>query len=198
MTATINASTSSGLITTADTSGTLALQSNGTTQFTVSSTGAYGQLKSYGAIAATSGTSINFTSIPSWVKRITVMLADVSTSGTSFNLVQLGVAGTPQTTGYAGSYDDYTSTVGVSSISQTGFPYDTGASAAYITRGSFTLSLVGSNVWVISSLISSNPGRFAQCSGSVTLSGTLDMIRLTTVNGTDTFDAGSINIMYEG
>jgi hypothetical protein len=32
----------------------------------------------------------------------------------------------------------------------------------------------------------------------VSLSGTLDRIRLTTVNGSDTFDAGSINIIYEG
>jgi hypothetical protein len=33
--------------------------------------------------------------------------------------------------------------------------------------------------------------------GSVTLSGTLDRVRITTVNGTDTFDAGTINILYE-
>ena len=149
------------------------------------------------AVASTSGTSIDFTGIPSWVKRITVMFNGVSLSGTSFNLAQLGVSGTPQTTGYAGSYEDYSSTPGVSAISQAGFPYATGANNTYLTRGSFTLSAVGSNVWVISSLISSNPGRFAMCSGAVTLSGTLDMIRLTTVNGTDTFDAGTINILYE-
>jgi hypothetical protein len=35
-------------------------------------------------------------------------------------------------------------------------------------------------------------------SGSKTLAGTLDRIRITTVNGTDTFDAGQINILYEG
>ena len=38
----------------------------------------------------------------------------------------------------------------------------------------------------------------ASVTGAVSLSGTLDRIRLTTVNGTDTFDAGSVNIMYEG
>ncbi len=67
----INASTSSGLVTSADTSGTIELQSNGTTRLTVASTGAYGQLVSATAQASTSGTSIDFTSIPSWVKRIT-------------------------------------------------------------------------------------------------------------------------------
>jgi hypothetical protein len=83
MSVTINASTSSGLVQTADTSGTLALQGNGTTQFTVDSTGAYGQIKSGTAVASTSGTSIDFTSIPSWVKRITVMFDSVSTNGSS-------------------------------------------------------------------------------------------------------------------
>lgn len=35
--------------------------------------------------------------------------------------------------------------------------------------------------------------------GSIkTLSATLDRVRLTTVNGTDTFDAGLVNIIYEG
>jgi hypothetical protein len=34
-------------------------------------------------------------------------------------------------------------------------------------------------------------------SGTKSLSATLDRIRITTVNGTDTFDAGSINILYE-
>jgi hypothetical protein len=34
--------------------------------------------------------------------------------------------------------------------------------------------------------------------GDVALSGTLDRIRITTVNGTDTFDAGTINVSWEG
>lgn len=33
--------------------------------------------------------------------------------------------------------------------------------------------------------------------GTISLAGALDNVRLTTVNGTDTFDAGSINILYE-
>ena len=90
MAVTLNASTSSGLVQTADTSGTIELQSNGTTKLTVASTGAYGQLVSGTAVASTSGTSIDFTGIPSWVKRITVMFNGVSTSGTSFKQIQIG------------------------------------------------------------------------------------------------------------
>ena len=149
------------------------------------------------AIASTSGTSVDFTGIPSWVKRITVMFQGVSTSGTSIELLQLGVSGTPQTTGYTGSYSEYASSVSTSAISQTGFPFASGAAAAYTANGQLTLCLLNSNVWTISSTLSSNPGRQAICYGSVALSGTLNMIRITTVNGTDTFDAGTINILYE-
>ena len=200
----INASTSSGLVTSADTSGTIELQSNGTTKLTVSSSGVnIGQMNG-GAITAgtavtlTNQTSVDFTSIPSWVKRITVMFSGVSTSGTSIRLVQLGVSGTPQTTGYTGSYGEYAATLGTSSITQAGFPVLAGASAAYSADGFCTICLLNSNTWTISSTMSSNPARQAVCYGSVALTGTLNMVRVTTVNGTDTFDAGSINILYEG
>jgi len=45
------------------------------------------------AVASTSGTSIDFTSIPSWVKRVTVMFAGVSTNGTGSYLIQIGDSG---------------------------------------------------------------------------------------------------------
>jgi hypothetical protein len=103
MSVTINASTSSGLVQTADTSGTVEIQSNGTTKFTVASTGAYGQITSGTAVASTSGTSIDFTSLPSWVKKITVIFNQVSVSGTSSTLIQLGTGSTTYTTtGYVG------------------------------------------------------------------------------------------------
>lgn len=191
MAVTLNASTSTGYIQTADTSGDLALQSNGTTQFTVSSTGAYGQLKSGTAVASTSGTSIDFTSIPSWVKRITVMFSGVSTSGTSAVLVQLGTSGGVVTSGYLGSANSANFTTGFS---------DGLANASAVRHGTYIITSFGSNTWCSSVVIGASgitptntPGGF-----SVTLSGTLDRVRITTVNGTDTFDAGSINILYEG
>jgi hypothetical protein len=58
--------------------------------------------------------------------------------------------------------------------------------------------LLGSNTWVLSSVISPTASNFMYVgAGDKVLSGTLDRIRLTTSNGTDTFDAGSVNILYE-
>jgi hypothetical protein len=198
MSSLINASTSSGLIQTADTSGTLELQSNGTTQLTVSSTGAYGQLKSATAQASTSGTSIDFTSIPSWVKRITVMLNGVSTSGTSNYQIQIG-AGSVITSGYTGQMTSMNSAGSAAILAYTnGFcVYNTGSASASV-YGHAVLTLVSGNIWIYSSNILSTDPRASVGSGGYPLSGTLDRIRVTTVNGTDTFDAGSINILYEG
>jgi hypothetical protein len=192
MAVTINASTSSGLVQTADTSGTINIQSNGTTQFTVDSTGAYGQLERGTAVASTSGTSIDFTSIPSWVKRITVMFSAVSTSGTSIVQVQLG-AGSVTTSGYTSgsmySTTTYTSTTGLA------LPFAAAVDSRY---GSMVITNLSGNLWNASNAIYTT-GPAAGCGGgSITLGGTLDRIRITTVNGTDTFDAGTINILYEG
>jgi len=145
------------------------------------------------AVASTSGTSIDFTSIPSWVKRITVMLNVVSTSGTSPVQLQLG-AGSIDTTGYTGCYKQE-GTAGT--LYSTGMVLG-GYAAADVRSGAFTLSSFGSNIWVISGAVGlSNASLTGQTGGVKTLSGTLDRIRITTVGGTDTFDAGSINILYE-
>jgi hypothetical protein len=195
MAAIINASTSSGLIQTADTSGTLALQSNGTTQFTVSSTGSYGQLKFGTAVASTSGTSIDFTSIPSWVKRITVLFNGVSTSGTSLVLIQIG-SGSVTTSGYLSTSVGANGSI---SNSTAGFLQAYVMVAAQAYTGQNVITLISSNTYVSSgNFISTNANNGMNNSGSITLAGTLDRVRITTVNGTDTFDAGSINIMYEG
>ena len=142
------------------------------------------------AQASTSGTNIDFTGIPSWVKRVTVMFNGVSTNGTSRVIIQIG-AGSFDTSGYLGS---------VSAVNfSTGFGLDDIANAAGVRHGSGTLSLIGSNGWIWAGCggRSDTSGIQYVAGGSKTLSGTLDRVRITTVNGTDTFDAGSINIMYE-
>jgi hypothetical protein len=145
------------------------------------------------AVATTSGTSINFTDIPSWAKRITLQFNGISASGTSNWLVQIG-SGSIQTTGYvAGSQNGGSSII----TSTAGMIYLTGV-AAYTYLGLFTLTSFGSNIWVSSHSTARSDGAATMGGGSVTLSGALDRVRLTTVNGTDTFDAGSINILYEG
>jgi len=197
MAVTLNASTSSGFIQTADTSGDLALQSNGTTQFNVTSTGAYGQIKSGTAVASTSGTSIDFTSIPSWVKRITVMFDGVSTNGSSNVILQIGDSGGIEDTGYVGSHTVATGTVSTTS-NTTHFTVYSQTAASNIFSGLAIINLLSGNTWAASGTTGSAVPRGTTFGGSKTLSGTLDRVRITTGNGTDTFDAGSINILYEG
>jgi hypothetical protein len=152
------------------------------------------------AVATTSGTSINFTDIPSWVKRVTVMFNGVSTNGTSGVILQIG-AGSVDVATYT-SAASYSGSGQGASTATTGFvvtPAVAGA-AANIYTGIIVLGLIGSNIWIQSNSASLIQGAntFAVTGGGTkTLSGTLDRVRITTINGTDTFDAGSINILYE-
>jgi hypothetical protein len=158
--------------------------------------GALYPLVSGTAVASTSGTNIDFTGIPSWVKRVTVMFNGVSTNGTNLKLVQIG-SGSPQTTGYLSS-STTTGTTSSTSTTATGFNFGTNIAADTI-NGIMTIATLGGNVWVSSHAAYANTtpqGVFG--GGAVTLSGVLDRVRITTVGGTDTFDAGSINILYEG
>jgi len=149
------------------------------------------------AVASTSGTSIDFTSIPSWVKRITVMLNGVSTNGTSGMVAQIG-SGSVTTTGYS-SIVGVTTTSGSAGggTATTYFYVATNISAATTLQGSMILSLLGSNTWVCQGATYSRADSANTLAGSVTLSGALDRVRITTTNGTDTFDAGSINLLWE-
>jgi hypothetical protein len=154
-----------------------------------------GILTSGTSVASTSGTSIDFTSIPSWVKRITVMFSGVSTNGSSHSLIQLGDSGGVEVTGYLASSSDYTGSAGYT----TGFGIYSGG-ASNIHHGVVTFALLNSstNTWSCSGVINNSSGNFViSMAGSKPLSDVLDRIRITTVNGTDAFDAGSINILYE-
>lgn len=147
------------------------------------------------AVASTSGTSIDFTGIPSWVKRITVMLNGVSVSGTSPIIVQLGDSGGIETTGYVGSGANGAN----AAVSfTTGFPAVVSIIAAHAASGLVTIATLGSNIWAGNTVMGvSSTGNPQYGGASKTLSDVLDRIRITTVNGTGTFDAGSINILYE-
>lgn len=152
------------------------------------------------AQATTSGTSIDFTAIPSWVKRITVMLNGVSTNGTSLVILTLGTSLGLETSGYIGASAQLFNGATVSSTNLTSSIIVEGAASVSAVRsGAITLTLLGSNTWVISGAIGRSDANATQLiAGAKTLAGTLDRLRLTTANGTDTFDAGSANIMYEG
>ncbi len=150
------------------------------------------------AKASTSGTSVDFTGIPSWVKRVTVMFNGVSTNGTSAILIQLGTSSGVVSTGYTSTgigVNNASATVGSSSTA--GFLVFH-ANAADVSSGSMSIANISGNSWVSNHTMKRSTILAIFGGGDVTLSGTLDRIRITTVNGTDTFDAGSINILYEG
>jgi len=146
------------------------------------------------AVASTSGTSIDFTSIPSWVKRVTVMFNGVSTNGSSQGLIQLG-SGSFATSGYTSQWV----LIGIGTLNgtvSTGLPWFH-SSAGEAKTGHLVITNVSGNAWVCSGVLRVDTGYMSTQAGNITLSGTLDRVRITTVNGTDTFDAGSINILYE-
>lgn len=140
--------------------------------------------------ASTSGTVVDFTGIPSWVKRVTFMFDNVSTSGTSALQVQIGTSGGIETTGYVSSSQSTT-------LSTTGLLLTSGAAAANNYRGALTLTLLTGNTWVATCITARDDTVTNYAAGSKTLSASLERLRLTTFNGTDTFDAGTVNIMYE-
>jgi hypothetical protein len=145
------------------------------------------------AVASTSGTSIDFASLPSWIKRITVMFSGVSTNGSSFIQVQIG-SGSVSTSGYS-SETGFGTTF---SAATSGFAIQ-GMAAASTKFGHLTLTHMGSNLWASSHVVGDVGSALVSVGGgAITLGGTLDRVRITTVNGTDTFDAGSVNILYEG
>ncbi len=151
------------------------------------------------AVASTSGTSIDFTGIPSWVKRITVMFNGVSGSGSSDFLFQLGDSGGIETTGYLGTG----SLVGAATTSATnytaGFGFAGGGTGAKVWQGAIRFTTITSNTWVADGVFGRSDGNnTAQIGGGKSLTDVLDRVRITHVNGTDTFDAGTINILYEG
>lgn len=152
------------------------------------------------AVASTSGTSIDFTSIPSWVKRVTVMFDGVSTNGTSIPIIQIGDSGGVETSGYTGA----ASIIGTGVVTGN---YSSGLAlspsgqwfSTTVAHGSLVLTLLSSNTWsAIGTVGSSAAAVLYVTGGSKTLSATLDRVRITTAGGTDTFDAGTINILYEG
>lgn len=148
-------------------------------------------------VASTSGTSIDFTSIPSGTKRITINFSGVSGNGTSNMLVQLGDSGGIENTGYSsGATNDN----GTRVTSTAGFVIISATVAGSLFSGRVTLELLDAAnfTWVSAGqLCETGSGMDGESGGSKSLSAELDRVRITTVGGTDTFDAGKINITYE-
>lgn len=150
------------------------------------------------SIATTSGTAHDYTGIPSWAKRITVMLKAVSLSGSAAVRVQLGGAGGIENTGYTGlSAHILVASANAASLSA-GVDFGVSAASTNIS-GSVVFTKLDGSTWTFFGIGSSPTGTIlsSQVSGVKALSAALTQLRITSTNGTDTFDAGSINIMYE-
>ena len=172
------------------------------TQTLLAATGTLSPFNSDTAKASTSGTSVEFTGIPNWVRRITVMLNGVSTSGGSLVQIQLGTGSTSYTTsGYVGGANVFTgSGVGTNTFTS-GFVTEGtsgGITSSTVRHGIVTIALVTGNTWVASGVLQHTGTTTAgSTAGSIALAAALTAVRVTTVNGTDTFDAGNINVLYE-
>ena len=148
------------------------------------------------AVATTSGTAVDFTSIPSGVKRISMMFNQVSCNGTAPRLIQIGTSSGLVTSGYisSGSHQGATQT---GAQSTAGFLCGNGGAAADKTVGIVTIQTLGSNIWAMQSSTADGTANFTKTGGgSITLGAVLDRVRLSTTSGA-TFDHGSVNIAWE-
>jgi hypothetical protein len=172
------------------------LTSDGTSW--VSTAGAY-VLTSGTTVASTSGTSITFSSIPTWVKRITIMFNGTGTNGTSGIAVQIGAGSIDSSSTYTGMAQRFNT--GGSGFTQNSTYFSLTTTGTFDNApmdGSAVLNTLGSNIWVLNSTNGYTTQQQTVISGGAkTLSGTLDRVSIITANGTDAFNAGSINILYE-
>jgi hypothetical protein len=178
----------------------MAIVLDGTSGMTLPGAGTGIQIGSLtmGTAQTASGTSVVFTNIPSWVERVTVLFRSVSTSGTSNQIIQFGTGGTPTytTSGYLGSCA--TSTGATVTAFSTGFMVNNSVAAATVSQGIITFIKIADNTWCESGTLGLSDSTNTRLSaGSVALAAALTALRITTVNGTDTYDGGTINILYE-
>ena len=153
------------------------------------------------AQATTSGTAISFLGIPLWVRRVIINISGVKPSGSSSYMTFRIGSGSFVSTGYVCG----TTGAGASSVSSVNYTDGFAISAqlynaAALVSGALTLTLLNAstNLWVATGIFSrSDAVTTGFSSGSIALSGVLDRVQLTINNGTDTFTAGSINILYE-
>lgn len=142
-------------------------------------------------------TSVDFTGIPAGVKIIAIELVGISTNGTGNVFVTLSDAGGFETSGYLGSAWSTSAGSGVNDT--TSFPVTASISATSVIHGIIFLTLVDASTftWAESGNVGfSNAASVNVSAGSKSLSAELTGVRVT-LGGGNTFDAGSINILYK-
>jgi hypothetical protein len=150
------------------------------------------------AVATTSGTDIDFTGIPSGVKKVTLLFSETSLNGTDDFLIQLGDSGGFETSGYISSVGHVINGQSGNVRSSTAGFIAGGGDTSTKLIGTMTLSLIvaGSYKW-ISALNVTQSTAVTQCGGGQkSLSAELTQVRITRT-GSNTFDAGSVAISWE-
>jgi hypothetical protein len=150
-------------------------------------------------VATTSGTTIDLTGLSATARRVVLAFNGVSTNGANQPLIQLGTSGGVQTTGYS------TVTTSITTGANAATAYTNGwqlfsAGPGNVLYGAITFTLVdtASGTWAATGTVASNTTpSVISLAGAKSLSGVLDRIRLTTVGGTDAFDAGSVNVLMD-
>jgi hypothetical protein len=151
---------------------------------------------SAGGVSASGNTSVDFTSMPSWINTITLMFRNISTVSNDNILVQLGTSSGFTTSGYVSTSIDFDGNGGVATNSTAGLIVKLNP-GSNIVNGTMIIAYTGSNAWVNNHTLSNNTNIMTVGGGTIALGGTLDRVRITTVSGTDAFDAGTLNISYQ-
>ena len=143
----------------------------------------------------TSGTSFDFTSIPSWVKRVTIMINNFNISASNL-IVRLGTSSGIVATGYLGSSGIYINgnTTSTGAMDTTGFSLEGTVGSGYCI---IVFTNITGNTWMGMGNYNNASTRTGTLCGSIALASALTQLRLTTVSGTATFSSGSVNIIYE-
>lgn len=152
----------------------------------------------HGAVwTSTSGTGNTWGSLPSWITEIKVMFNAVSLSGTDVIQVQIGDSGGLHTTGYTQGASRQSGGGNAMSVATTGFII-LNPTAANTSSGTLVISLLDPSNFVYTangSFAFPSTTETGYTGGVVTLDTVMTQIRVL-ATGSDTFDAGSVNIYY--
>lgn len=156
-----------------------------------------------GASTTASGTAYDILNVPTWVRRITINVNNISLSGTANLFIQLGDSGGLEATGYSGSTGQGANAGSWATASaSTGFTFGVAPGvAAEVITGHITFTSAdpaNNQTWIMSANLTNAAGKMILAAGAKTLSAILDRLRIYTTTGTDTFDAGTLSYIFEG
>ena len=178
-------------------SGTTLTIDSGATITNSGTASGFGGWTSATAQSPTSGTSFSFTSLPAGLSVIHVCLADLSCNGSGENfLLEIGDSGGFETSGYLATVTHLQAGAGQGGTNSTAaFLIAQGPGASDVVGGVLTLVHLGSNLWSMGGVVKTSASYTNHTGGTKTLSAELDRINIKT-SGTNTFDAGTVNLIY--